>query len=107
TPWAKRLAVMLAISVGLNLLSAGFWLGRRFGRPPPPPDERAVVGPGFGREARQHPALRRALDRHRDEFRERRRAIQKARLEAREALTREDFDAAALERALVNLRAET
>ncbi|HEY8943414.1 MAG TPA: periplasmic heavy metal sensor [Polyangiaceae bacterium] len=105
TPWTKRLAIALAISVGINLLFAGFSLGRHLGGPPPHPAGRAFgrMGPGEPR----HPALRAALDRHRDELRDRRESIRKARMAAREALGRSDFDRAGLERALADLQTET
>lgn len=109
TPWAKRLAVLLALSVGLNLLLAGFFVGRRVGGPAHrerfdlPPESGSALAPG----ARKHPALRAALDKHRDEFRERREAVRKARAAAREALGRADFDKALVERSLASLKEET
>jgi uncharacterized membrane protein len=105
TPWTKRLALLLAISVGVNLLLAGFWIGRRFGGPPP----RAFdAGESFelGRGARRHPVLRSALDRHRDEFHDRREATRRARARAREVLTSSEFDRQKLEQALAGLKDE-
>lgn len=106
TPWTKRLAILLAVSVGLNILLAGFWIGRHFGRPPaPPPGPEA--GFELGQFGRRHPALRTSIGRHRDEFRARREATRKARAEAREALVSPDFDRGKLERALAKLKDET
>lgn len=109
TPWAKRLAALLALSVGLNLLFAGFLVGRRMGGPPArerfdaPPESGSALAPG----ARRHPALRAALEKHRDELRERREGVRKARAAAREALGRGDFDRALVERSLASLKEET
>src|SRR5688500_495940 len=106
TPWTKRLAVLLALSFGLNLLLAGFWLGRRLGGPPPRHfDARDTFELGLG--ARRHPALRSALDRHRQEFRERREGTRRARAHAREVLTSPEFDRQKLEQALARLKEET
>jgi uncharacterized membrane protein len=106
TPWTKRLAVLLAISFGVNLLLAGFWIGRRFGGPPPRAVEAGEMYE-LGRGARRHPVLRSALDRHRDELRERREATRRARARAREALTSAEFDRQKLEQALASLKDET
>lgn len=106
TPWTKRLAILLAISVGLNLLLAGFWIGRRVGGPAFSA-RGSDAAPAFAPSARRHPALRGALDRHRDEFREQREETRKARLAAREALTKTEFDREAVDKALAKLRLET
>lgn len=110
TPWSKRLAILLAISVGLNLLLAGFWVGRHFARPGPrpfgphgPPEMHELGRFGGSR----HPALRGALERHRDELRARREATRRARAVAREVLMAPELDRAKLERALADLKAET
>jgi uncharacterized membrane protein len=113
TPWAKRLAVALAISVGLNLLLAGMMLGRKLSQlPPESACGPAGFGPRFGGGQGQGPgrrsqALREAIGRNRGAFDHQRKAIGRARMEARDALRRDPFDRAALEGTLSNLRAET
>lgn len=89
TPLTKRLFVLLAISVALNLVLIGFLVGRRVhpgGRSGPPP-------PG--------------LEQRRGELGAGRRAIHHAGSEVVSALTAEPFDAPRLERALAELRQVT
>lgn len=106
TPWTKRLAIALAVSLGLNLLLVGFWVGREFLRPDPPPRSTdTLAGPlGGGRRAS---ALRGALENRGSELRQGRDAIRKARAQARDALLRSELNPAELERALSNIRMET
>ena len=111
TPLAKRLAIAVAISLGLNLLLGGILVGQviqrraqraqlvRPGGPVPSSAyERGPRGPG---------ALQRAVGGRHPEFGERRRVIEQARQNVRQALLREPFDKAALEQALEGLRKET
>jgi len=108
TPWSKRLAILLAVSIGVNLLLAGVLLGRGFGRPRgghagPRPDDSGVEW----REGRRHPVVREAVERRRGELSARRGAIEAARAKVRDALGRDPFDRALLEAALTNVRTET
>ena len=107
TPLAKRLLVALCISLGLNLLAAGVVLGRAF-------DRGRGKGPHRDRDAgaerapeKPQGAMRRPFGRRGPEGMERRRAVRQAREEARAALEKEPFDAAAFEAALGRVRAET
>ncbi|MDQ2642350.1 MAG: periplasmic heavy metal sensor [Myxococcota bacterium] len=99
--WNNRFLVLLAISIGLNLVLAGVLLGSRFarghGHPPEPPHSGMHAGRGFDR----------ALLPHRAELGERRRASAQARSEVQSILNREPLDRAALDAALAKLRAET
>jgi uncharacterized membrane protein len=106
TPLAKRLSIALAVSIAVNLLIAGIFVGRAFHRRPPPPSERDVPGLRAERDGRRAP-LRGLFLEHDDELRDKRRAIGEARRTARVALEAEPFDRAALERALEALRKET
>jgi uncharacterized membrane protein len=88
TPLTKRLFVLLAISVALNLVLIGFLVGRRVhpaGREGPPP----------------------GLEQRHGELGAGRRAIHHAGSEVVSALTAEPFDAPRLERALAELRRVT
>ena len=105
TPLSKRLGIFLAISIGLNLLLAGLWLGRGLrGRGP--------HGPPLGahgaevESARRHPALRRAFDGKAPEFAARRQAAREARGQVAQSLEQQPFDRARVEAALSALRAE-
>jgi uncharacterized membrane protein len=106
TPLAKRLSIALAVSIAINLLLAGIWVGRAFRHPRPPRGERDVPALQGERDGRRGP-LRGVFREHDDELRDKRRAIGEARRTAREALEKEPFDRAALESALANLRKET
>lgn len=105
TPLARRLGIFLAISIGLNLLLAGLWLGRGMrgrgahGFPPP-------QGSGESFSARRHPALRRAFDAKAPEFAARRHAARAARSTVAQSLEQQPFDRAAVEGALSALRSE-
>ena len=104
TPLAKRLSIALAISIAVNVLIAGIFVGRAFHRRPPP--ERDAPALRAERDGRRAP-LRGLFREHDDELRDKRRAIGEARRTARAALEAEPFDRAALERALEALRKET
>jgi uncharacterized membrane protein len=109
TPLAKRLSIALAVSIAINLLLAGIWVGRAFRHPRPPRagnEMAALHDERSEREGRRGP-LRGLYREHGDELRERRRAIGEARRAARQALDKEPFDRAALESALAALRKET
>jgi len=105
TPLAKRLSIALAVSIALNLLLAGVFVGRALYRRPPPPEREtpAFRGEHDGRRA----PLRGLMREHGDELREKRRAILDARRKAQAALEAEPFDRAGLEGALEGLRKET
>jgi uncharacterized membrane protein len=107
TPLAKRLSIVLAISVAVNLLLAGIMVGRAFRhRHQPPFDGHEQPGMRAERDGRRGP-LRGLFREHGDALREKRRSMGDARRTAREALEAEPFDQAALERALEGLRKET
>lgn len=106
TPFAKRLSIALAVSIAINLLLAGIWVGRMFHRPRPPRGEHEMPALHAEREGRRGP-LRGLYREHGDELREKRRAIGDARRSAREALEKEPFVRADLENALAALRKET
>jgi uncharacterized membrane protein len=107
TPLAKRLSIVLAISVAVNLLLGGIMVGRAFRhRHQPPPDDREHPGMRAERDGRKGP-LRGLFREHGDALREKRRSMGDARRTARAALEAEPFDQAALERALEGLRKET
>jgi uncharacterized membrane protein len=101
--WTRRLLVLLSISIGLNLLLAGLWIGTRWGshRHHPAHEARGERGARF-------PApFAEALAGRRPELSARRRAVVEARQTARSILERDALDRAALEAALERLRRET
>ncbi len=105
TPWTKRMAVALAISVAVNLLLGGFLLGRGMH---PSEEHHLAMRPGpSAMRARERGPWRGFVQGHRDELRARQGALRAARRDAREALAKKDFDAAALARSLAAIRAET
>jgi uncharacterized membrane protein len=106
TPFAKRLSIALAVSIAINLLLVGIWVGRVFQRPRPPRGEHEMPALHAERDGRRGP-LRGLYREHGDELREKRRAIGDARRSAREALEKEPFVRADLENALATLRKET
>lgn len=105
TPAAKRLAILLAISIGLNLLLAGLWIGRRMQRPHHGRGGAASAAHEPGH--RRQPALRRAFVENAPQMARHRQATQQARGAVASALETEPFNRAALEAALGALRAET
>jgi uncharacterized membrane protein len=105
TPLAKRLAIALAVSIAVNLLLAGIFVGRALHRRPPPPERETPAFRGE-RDGRRAP-LRGLLREHGEELREKRRAILEARRKAQSVLDAEPFDRAGLEGALEGLRKET
>lgn len=99
-PLTKRLAIFLAISLGVNLLLGGFLLGRRFhGRPPEHAAEHMRPF-GMMRGRRGGPELRPEWQK----FQKEHRALRER---AAMAFEREPFDPAELEAALSALRDET
>jgi uncharacterized membrane protein len=107
TPLAKRLSIVLAVSIALNLLLGGIMLGRALHRPHPPPRAEREA-PAFRHEREGKRAAARGLFREQSEaLRDKRTAIGEARRTAQTALESEPFDRAALERALESLRKET
>lgn len=106
---SKKLAVILAISLGLNLfllgvLSVGLFRGPRPSRfDGPGPDASALLRGGPG----EHPRLHKLMGRHKPELVEQRRALRSARARVGAALEAEPFDRARLEGELANLRKET
>lgn len=109
TPLAKRLAIAVAISLGLNLLLGGVLVGQALQRRAQ--RVAALDGPMgsslHARGMRGPGAFQRTVGTRHPEFGERRKVIEAARQKVREALTREPFDKAALEAALAGLRKET
>lgn len=113
TPLERRLSIALAVSVALNLFIAGFFVARGVsgrgmhgGRHHHGPflGPRALLEAG-GPEA--EPLVEGLMKRHGPELRKERGALRSARRGVHDALSREPFDAAALERALAELRART
>ncbi len=103
-PLTKRLAIVLAISLGINLLLGGFMLGRRFHGGPPP------MASGHGRGfplLRERMRMKRGMGEMRPEWR----AFQNDHRAARErvalAFEHEPFDPAELDAALAALREQT
>jgi Spy/CpxP family protein refolding chaperone len=118
TPWAKRIAVALTISIAVNLLLAGYLVGNRFRS-----QQSANVGfgPGYGPGRgigrmmgggrgvgncafRGRPAIRAAIEPRESELSAHREAITKARDAVRAAFGSEPFDRGAAEQALTTLR---
>lgn len=114
TPLSKRLIVALVISGALNLLCAGIFVGGFIHRSRA---RAARAGFDVGRGQRQgaERAERRRgpgpfggiLAGHREQMLEHRRTTAEARKAVIASLEQEPFDPAALDRALVGLRAET
>ena len=105
TPLAKRLAIGLLISIALNLLCAGFLLGRGLHRG----GRARKDAPSALEDARglRHPALRRVYEAQRGQVSGRRNAVRQARMRVSEALRADPFQAARLEQSLAELRSET
>jgi uncharacterized membrane protein len=99
--WGNRLVILLAVSIGLNLVLAGVMVGSRLARRDTP------HGEGFPPGKHPGPEIDSVFKSHRAEFGERRRATARARSDVQEILNREPFDRAALDAALAKLRAET
>ncbi|HVR18275.1 MAG TPA: hypothetical protein VMS65_01220, partial [Polyangiaceae bacterium] len=64
TPLAKRLSIALAISIAVNVLIAGIFVGRAFHRRPPPPERE---GPALRAERDGRRAPLRGLFREHDD----------------------------------------
>jgi len=128
TPLSKRLIVALVISVAVNLLAGGIFVGSAIQRSRIRAErahvmagphgrghegERATSPRGErgpregGRGARRNGPFGGLIAGHRGEMLARQEAAATARTAVRDALTHEPFDRAALERALTALRAET
>jgi uncharacterized membrane protein len=133
TPLAKRLAIALTLSVGVNLLLAGYVLGYGLRRPqttigtigagngPAMGMGRGMGrGPGMGMghamgscpgmgngTGCRRPALRAALGLREDDVRTYREEIDKARDNVRVALEHDPLDRLALEQALATLRTQS
>lgn len=110
TPLAKRLGILLAISIGLNLLLAGLWLGRGLrSREPHPrgsPHGFAVPHPSGELAQRRRPWLRQAFEAKAPEFSQHRQAARQARRRVVESLERQPFERRELDAALGALRQE-
>lgn len=107
TPLAKRLLMALCISFGLNLLAAGVVLGRVFDRGRGQGPLNRARDAGAEHMPDKPHGKTRGFARRGPEAVESRRAVRKAREEARAALEKEPFDAAAFEAALGRVRSET
>lgn len=105
TPAAKRLAILLAVSIGLNLLLAGLWIGRGMHRPHH--DRGGAAAATHEPGHRKQPALRRAFKENAPQIARHRQATQQARAAVASALEAEPFNRAALDAALDALRVET
>lgn len=107
----KKLAVALAISVAVNLFIGGMiasaWLVQR------PPGGFRAAGPLMmgqelaARDETARPAFAAVRDRHKRDIRRSFKSVQKARRAAHRALVAEDFDPAAFEAALAEVRSRT
>jgi uncharacterized membrane protein len=106
TPLVKRLGIFLAVSIGLNLLLGGFWLGRGLRGHGPHPHGFAPPHGSAEIAGRRHPMLRQAFDAKAPEFSRHREAARAARRRVAQCLERQPFDRAELESALGALRKE-
>jgi uncharacterized membrane protein len=104
TPAAKRLAILLAVSIGLNLLLAGLWIGRGMHRPLHGRGGHAATAHEPGH--RKPPALRAFME-NAPQLARHRQSTQQARAAVATALEAEPFDRAALDAAFDALRSET
>ncbi|MGC4095062.1 MAG: periplasmic heavy metal sensor [Polyangiaceae bacterium] len=102
-PLTKRLAIFLALSLGINLLLGGFLLGRRFHGPGPQPHGMHERGPMMQRERGR---MLKNIAR-KPEWRALQSANRVARERAAGAFEQEPFDPAAADAALGALREET
>jgi hypothetical protein len=127
TPLAKRLTLALALSIGANLLLAGYALGYGWRRALPAASGLTAAGQPVGWAGRGMgrgrgmgmgrgqglglgpggPALRAAVQLRSGELGTCRQDIQKARSAVQDALRREPLDRKVLEQALANLRAQS
>ena len=111
--WAKRLAVALALSVGLNLFLGSF-IAAHVLRRGPWHGHGEAYGPFFGPRGMMHDtrgagadAMRGVMSQHGEAFRAARERLRQAQQGVRAALAAEPYDPQALERALGDLRAST
>lgn len=106
TPRERRLWIATAVSLALNLVLLGFFIGRGFGhRHGPPP-----AGPFHAREVfdfDSSPELRSRFERRKEQLRPTHQALRKARRELEAALLAEPYDRPRVEKALQALREET
>jgi Spy/CpxP family protein refolding chaperone len=111
TPTVKRLAIALALSLAVNLFLAGFFTMRALhGRRHHPRGHHGhFMGPRglSGGDPAIKQAMRRAMQRRDGEFRAHKQRLHDARATVSAAFGAEPFDAAALQRALEGLRADT
>jgi uncharacterized membrane protein len=105
----RWLAIVLGVSVALNLFFLGFLSARAFQRGEPhaerPPH--AAPGPRERRSRQRHRAFDWMTDAQRDELRPRRRALHGTRHAVEDALRAEPFDREKLNQALADLRRQT
>jgi uncharacterized membrane protein len=105
----RWLAIVLGVSVALNLFFLGFLSARAFQRGEPhaerPPH--AASGPRERRSRQRHRAFDWMTDAQRAELRPRRRALHGTRHAVKEALSAEPFDREKLSQALADLRRQT
>jgi uncharacterized membrane protein len=125
TPAPRRLGILLAVSVALNVFLLGFlcaqWLRPHPAAPLPERDTSAPRSPASGETARgtpstlldwsaaeslaeRNPALRQLLERDRAALRDDRRAVRESRARVRRALAAEPVNPEELARALEALR---
>jgi uncharacterized membrane protein len=106
----RWLAIVLGVSVALNLFFLGFLSARAFQRGEPHAERRAPHAASGARERRswqRHRAFDWMTDAQRDELRPRRRALRGTRHAVEEALRAEPFDREKLSQALTELRRQT
>lgn len=106
-PWAIAIVVVLFLSLGANLVIAGF-AASRFGGPHRPPNliERIVAIGIRAFPPQVRTAIQVRADERRDELRELVSAVQESRMRMVEAMRADPFDAAALDAAFADLRAQ-
>jgi uncharacterized membrane protein len=105
----RWLAIVLGVSVALNLFFLGFLSARAFQRGEPHAERtpHAASGPRERRSRQRHRAFDWMTDAQRDELRPRRRALRGTRHAVDEALRAEPFEREKLTQALADLRRQT
>lgn len=105
----RWLAIVLGVSVALNLFFLGFLSARAFQRGEPHAERapHAASGPRERRSWQRHRAFDWMTEAQRDELRPRRRALRGTRHAVEDALRAEPFDREKLSQALADLRRQT
>ena len=100
-------AIMLGVSVALNLFFLGLFSARAFQRVEGRPDRHAAVSVGPRRSWQRSRSFEWMSEAERAELRPRRKDLRGARRAAEEALRAEPFDPERLRRSLADLRQQT